>query len=115
MKQINTKMILAMIAMLVLTGSAMAKDKPLTVFILAGQSNMVGHSRGHTIATLFNSDGAKDKELIQLVFKKDSKVSKAMLDEQLGRAKKGDELNKKIKAMNNENEKRSKEEKKERI
>lgn len=37
--------------------------KPLKVFILAGQSNMVGHSRGHTIATLFNSDGAKDKEL----------------------------------------------------
>lgn len=99
MKEINTKMILAMITMLVLTGSAMAKDKPLKVFILAGQSNMVGHSRGHTIATLFNSDGAKDKELIPLVFKKDSKVSKAMLDEQLVRARKGDELKKGIEAM----------------
>jgi hypothetical protein len=92
-------MILAMIASLVLTGSARAEDKRLKIFILAGQSNMVGHSRGHTIATLFNSDGPKDKELIQLVFKKDAKVSKAMLDEQLARARKGDELNKKIKAM----------------
>jgi hypothetical protein len=99
MKEIKTTMILAMITMLVLTFSAMAKDKPLKVFILAGQSNMVGHSRGHTIATLFNSDGPKDKELIQLVFKKDSKVSKAMLDEQLARAKKGDELKKKTEAM----------------
>ncbi len=71
----------------------------LKVFILAGQSNMVGHSRGHTIATLFNSDGPKDKELIQLVFKKDSKASKAMLDEQLVRARKGDELKKKIETM----------------
>ena len=99
MKAINTKMILAMITMLVLTGSAMAKDKPLKVFILAGQSNMVGHSRGHTIATLFNSDGAKDKQLIPLVFKKDSKVSKAMLDKQLASARKGDELKKGIEAM----------------
>ncbi len=79
----------------------------LKVFILAGQSNMAGHARGHTIATLFNSDGAKDKELIQLVFKKDSKLSKAVLDEQLTRAREGDELtggisNKKIKAMTDE-------------
>ena len=71
----------------------------LKVFILAGQSNMVGHSRGHTTATLFNADGPKDKELIQLVFKKDSKASKAMLDEQLVRARKGDELKKKIETM----------------
>jgi hypothetical protein len=69
------------------------------VFILAGQSNMVGHSRGHTVATLFNADGPKDKELSQLVFKKDSKVSKAMLDEQLVRARKGDELKTKIETM----------------
>jgi len=88
-----------MITMLVLTGGAMSKDKPLKVFILAGQSNMVGHSRGHTIATLFNSEGPKDKELTQLVFKKDSKVSKAILDEQLVRARKGDELKKGIEAM----------------
>ena len=73
--------------------------KKLRIFILAGQSNMVGHSRGHTIATLFNPDGPKDKELIQLVFKKDSKVSKTMYDEQLARARKGDELISKIKTM----------------
>ncbi len=79
-----------------LTGSA---ADTLKVFILAGQSHMVAHSRGHTIATLFNSVCPKDKELSQLVFKKDSKASKAMLDEQLVRARKGDELKKKIETM----------------
>ena len=88
-----------MIMILVLTGSTFAQDKPLKVFILAGQSNMVGHARGHTIATLFNSDDPKDKELIQLVFKKDSNVSRAMLEEQLARARKGDELINKIKTI----------------
>jgi hypothetical protein len=88
-----------------LTGSlTVSAADTLKVFILAGQSNMVGHSRGHTVATLYHSDSTKDKELIQLVFKKDSKVSKTMLDEQLVRARKGDELtggfkNKKIEAM----------------
>jgi hypothetical protein len=32
--------------------------EPLKVFILAGQSNTVGHARAHTIATLLASDQA---------------------------------------------------------
>jgi len=95
------------VAVLVITGFAsngVARDKPLKIFILSGQSNMVGHANAHTMATLFNSDGAKDKELVQLVFKKDAKISKAILDEQLARAIKIDDMtggisNKKIKAM----------------
>ena len=33
----------------------------LKVFILAGQSNMVGHARAHTIATLYASDSPRDR------------------------------------------------------
>lgn len=93
------------VLLMFVVSAAQAADKPLKIFILAGQSNMVGHARGHTIATLFNSDDPKDKELIQLVFSEDSKVSRAMLDEQLARARKGDELNIKIKTMTDANEK----------
>ena len=79
-------------------------DEPLKIFILAGQSNTVGHARGHTIATLFASDKARDKGLTQMIFGKESSVSKQMLDEQLEEAKKLDELtgginNEKIKAL----------------
>ncbi len=80
-----------------------AKEK-LKVFILAGQSNMVGHANSHTIATLYHSGDARDNELFQLVFKEGSGLSKEALEEQLTRARKIDELtggisNDKIKAM----------------
>ena len=42
--------------LLLISGSASAGEK-LKVFILAGQSNMVGHARAHTIATLYHSVG----------------------------------------------------------
>jgi len=82
---------------------AFAGEK-LKVFILAGQSNTVGHARGHTIATLYQSGTARDKELVKLVFKKDSKLSKKTLNDQLIQARKLDELtggisNDKIKSM----------------
>ncbi len=41
--------------------------EPLKVFILAGQSNMVGHARAHTIATLYASDQLRDQKLLQTV------------------------------------------------
>jgi len=90
--------------LLVVSNAVQASDGKLRIFILAGQSNMVGHANAHTMGTLFNADGPKDKELIQLVFKKDAKISKEILDEQLARARKTDEVtggisNKKIKAM----------------
>ena len=37
------------------------------IFILAGQSNMVGHAKAHTIATLYKSAENKDKELLKLI------------------------------------------------
>jgi len=105
MKKLLT--VLVLLGMVCTVGAKAPKQssKKLKIFILSGQSNMVGHSRGHTIATLFNPDGAKDKQLTQLVFKKDAKISKAILDKQLVRARKGDVLTKKIKTMSDGTEK----------
>jgi alpha-galactosidase len=65
-----------------------AKEK-LKVFILAGQSNTVGHARGHTIATLYKNGMANDKDLARMVFTKD--MSK-LFEEQLNKARELDEL-----------------------
>jgi hypothetical protein len=88
----------------VLTQPAGAAEKKLKVFILAGQSNMVGHSKAHTMGTLFNVDGPQDQALIDLVFGKDAKLSKKRFDETLALAKQLNELtggigDPKIKAM----------------
>lgn len=90
-------------SVLCLSSPAWSGEK-LKVFILAGQSNMVGHARAHTIATLLASDKARDQELIRLVFGEDSGLSKKTLEEQLALGRKIDELtggisNEKIKAL----------------
>ena len=72
-----------------IVSSAVAAEKKLKVFILAGQSNTVGHARGHTIATLYKNGMSKDATLTQMVFTED--MSKA-LEEQLVRARKIDAL-----------------------
>ncbi|MEE2643275.1 MAG: sialate O-acetylesterase [Planctomycetota bacterium] len=79
-------------------------EEPLKIFLLAGQSNMVGHARGHTIATLFHSDKPRDRELLKMVFDSESGIDVKMLEEQLARGQKLDHLtggisNDKIKAM----------------
>ena len=110
MKKLLTVIVLVGV---ICAGGATAAEqnkKKLKVFLLSGQSNMVGHSGAHTMATLFNVDGPKDKELAQLVFGKDAKVSKALLDEQLARARKIDEMtggvgDEKLKAMTDATEK----------
>jgi alpha-galactosidase len=86
------------------SGLSAEEAKTVKVFVLAGQSNMVGHARAHTIATLYASDDARDKELVELAFGKGSGISKKLLDEQLTLGRKIDELtggisNDKIKAM----------------
>ena len=91
-------------------------DEKLKIFILAGQSNMVGHADAHTIATLFNSGSERDERLTKLVFEKDSGLSKKVLEEQLSRAKKIDVLtggisNDKIKNLSEGDEKKALEEK----
>lgn len=73
-------------------GRPVGMSKPLHVFILAGQSNTVGHSNGHTMCTLFNMDGPRDQALIELVFGKPSKLTKQRFDDTLTLAKQLDEL-----------------------
>ena len=91
-------------------------DEKLKIFILAGQSNMVGHADAHTIATLFNSGSERDERLTKLVFEKDSGLSKKVLEQQLSRAKKIDVLtggisNDKIKNLPEGDEKKALEQK----
>jgi hypothetical protein len=98
-----------MVSVLLFVDPAWSAEK-LKVFILAGQSNMVGHARAHTIATLLDSDDARDKELVRLVFEKGSGLSKEVFEKQLTLGRKLDELtggisHDKIKAMNAGSEK----------
>jgi len=99
------------LALLATSGNAAKSNgKKLQVFILAGQSNMVGHANAHTIATLYDSDDAGDKRLTQLVFKKGSNQTKKALSELLAQGRKNDELtggisNEKIKKMSDGPEK----------
>ncbi len=92
------------VAWILSVASPIVAQEKLKVFILAGQSNMVGHANPHTIATLYHSGDARDKQLIDLVFKEGCGLSKETLKEQLARARKIDELtggisNDSIKAM----------------
>ena len=76
-------------ALAIILSASVFADHKLKVFILAGQSNTVGHARGHTIATLYKNGMTKDKDLARMVFSKD--MSKEF-DEQLNKARKLDEL-----------------------
>ena len=102
--------ILALAASILSIANPVFAGEKLKVFILAGQSNMVGHANPHTIATLYQSTDARDGELARLVFKEGSAASKKALDEQLSRAIQLDELtggisNDKLKTMSDGPEK----------
>ena len=79
----------AIFALAIILSASVFADQKLKVFILAGQSNTVGHARGHTIATLYKNGMTKDKDLVRMVFTKD--MSKEF-EEQLIKARKLDEL-----------------------
>lgn len=101
---------LAVAAISLLIANATFAAEPLKIFILAGQSNMVGHARAHTAATLYASDNPRDQELLNLIIENDSGLSAATLEDQLIRARKLDELtggisNEKIKALSDGPEK----------
>ena len=90
--QIKRLLLLAVLALVLQPVSPAVAGEKLKVFILAGQSNMVGHARAHTIATLLASDKARDRELVRLVFKEGSGLSKGTLENQLVLGRKLDEL-----------------------
>lgn len=85
-------------------GEPVGRGRPVRVFILAGQSNTVGHANSHTMCTLFNADGPRDEQLCDMVFGKNAKLSKQRFDETLKLARRLNELtggvgDPKIKAM----------------
>ncbi|MDP7107746.1 MAG: hypothetical protein QGH41_11745, partial [Roseibacillus sp.] len=83
---IKKSTLLTMAASILAITSPVVAGEKLKIFILAGQSNMVGHANSHTLATLYHSDDARDKRLRQLVFKKGSGLSGKALEEQLTQA-----------------------------
>lgn len=102
-------------AIVSIASPAVAAEK-LKIFILAGQSNTVGHANPHTIATLYQSGDPRDEALAKMVFKEGSGLSKAKLDAQLVEARKLDELSggisfDKVKKMEDGPEKKALEEK----
>ena len=68
--------------------------KKLQIFILAGQSNMVGHSYYITIPTLLTAKEPEVRKLANLVFKKDAKISRAVIEDLISTRMKRDELSK---------------------
>ena len=87
-----------LVAVCSLAGNAVqaAKTKALQVFILAGQSNMVGHANFITIPTLFTAKDAEVRSLAKLVFKDGAKVTRAMIDDQIATMIARNDLNQKI-------------------
>jgi len=104
LKLLRTTVALLFVLMTLQGQTAEPAKKKLQIFILAGQSNMVGHANPHTIVTLLQSDDASDKRLAQMIFKNGNDLSQKALSEHLVRARKIDGLtggisNEKIKAM----------------
>lgn len=68
------------------TTTAQAREpdaKKLQIFILAGQSNMVGHASYITIPRLFADERPEVKELARLVFKEGMTITRATVDDQI--------------------------------
>ena len=89
-----------MIVLLVLVGTATKAaeraTKKLQVFILAGQSNMVGHANYITIPRLFADERTEVQGLTKLVFKPNMKVTRATVDKQIATKIERDAINTKL-------------------
>lgn len=75
----------ALLALLLTTSASAREPKPgkLQVFILAGQSNMVGHANYITVPRLFADERPEVQKLAELVFKKGTSVSRETVDAQI--------------------------------
>ena len=80
------------------TSKSQTGKKKLQVFLLAGQSNMVGHSYYITIPTLLTAKEPEVRELARLVFKKDAKISRAAVEDLIATRIKRDNINKDLRA-----------------
>ncbi len=68
--------LLCLFVLILIADRTLSAKEPLKVFVLAGQSNMVGHARAHTIATLFASDSPRDRELLDLILTENHGLSR---------------------------------------
>ena len=75
------------------TVAAAPAEKKLHIFILAGQSNMVGHANYITIPRLFADERPEVQKLAQLVFKEGMAVSRATVDDQIATKIARDKIN----------------------
>lgn len=78
------------------SGVATAREpdsKKLQVFILAGQSNMVGHANYITIPRLFADERPEVQKLASLVFRKGMTVTRKTVDEQIATRIERDRIN----------------------
>ena len=87
--------------LLLVIGTAQARAEQLTrkklqIFILAGQSNMVGHANFITIPTLFSAKEPEVRKLAKLVFKDGKKVTRAMVDDLIAKRIERDKLNNRL-------------------
>ncbi|MEO2020734.1 MAG: sialate O-acetylesterase [Pirellulaceae bacterium] len=86
-----------MLVSMVASGSgASAAEKKLQVFILAGQSNMVGHANYITIPRLFADDRTEVQGLAKLVFKPGKMVTRKTVDAQIATKIERDAINNKL-------------------
>ncbi len=90
------KMCVAFLFVLSVVRGEMAEPakKKLQIFILAGQSNMVGHSYYITIPTLLTAKEPEVRNLANLAFKKDAKISRAIVEDLIATRMKRDAINK---------------------
>ena len=96
MKNLGNTIALLVALMTVNAVAAKPDSRKLQVFILAGQSNMVGHANFITIPTLFTAKEPEVRELAKLVFKDGAKVTRAMVDDQIATMIARNDLNQKI-------------------
>ncbi len=79
------------------SGAAEPVKKKVQVFILAGQSNMVGHANYITLPTMLTSEEPGVKELVKLVFKEGA-IAPGAAREQLETRIKRDKLSEELRA-----------------
>ena len=88
--------ILAVTMMVTAVSGTWAAEKKLQVFILAGQSNMVGHANYITIPRLFADDRPEVQSLAKLVFKPGATVTRKTVDAQIATRIERDAINQKL-------------------
>ena len=92
----RASLLLSLMMLSVLSETVPARDpdpKRLQIFILAGQSNMVGHANYVTVPALYRDRREGDSGLAKLVFKDGSEGVQGIVHDQIARRIKRDRLN----------------------